>query len=251
MARVLNRSPCYLRGRISCAGPLAAIVAGHQVGRRRVDSFYRMRRRRYDCWPLTMAEQAAGIDDDANQRPKFSLPSKSSAARKRWTRDLRLSSPQQSRRTLRHLWTVQGETGRWTCAKCWPMMNRWHFYRFSSDGAPPVGSEINFIEFNARGCSLKKILVHPQENSEKFEKKSKKSKDFFEDLKSVHFILEWTTPRVFKSFFIYKILVHQTKFRKIRKIQTIKGFFFEDLKSVHLIWEWTTPRFNIKVKSVP
>ena len=178
MARVLNRSPCYLRGRISCAGPLAAIVAGHQVGRRRVDSFYRMRRRRYDCWPLTMAEQAAGIDDDANQRPKFSLPSKSSAARKRWTRDLRLSSPQQSRRTLRHLWTVQGETGRWTCAKCWPMMNRSHFYRFSSDGAPPVGSEINFIEFNARGCSLKKSSYTPQQKSEKSEKNPRNPRIF-------------------------------------------------------------------------
>ena len=40
----------------------------------------------------------------------------------------------------------------------------------------------------ARGCSLKKILVHPP-------KKSKKIQWFFDDLKSVYLIWEWTTPR--------------------------------------------------------
>ena len=43
-------------------------------------------------------------------------------------------------------------------------------------------NDINTIM--ARDCSLKKILVHPQKKSEK----SKKSKDFFEDLKSVYLI---------------------------------------------------------------
>ena len=45
--------------------------------------------------------------------------------------------------------------------------------------------------------SLKKILVHPKN----IPKKSKNSKDFFEDLKSVYLIWEWTSNSVFKSFF--------------------------------------------------
>ena len=44
-----------------------------------------------------------------------------------------------------------------------------------------------------RGSSLKKILVHPPKNPKK---KSKKSKDFFEDLKFVYLISERTTPRI-------------------------------------------------------
>ena len=43
---------------------------------------------------------------------------------------------------------------------------------------------------NPRGCSLKKILVHPPKKSEKSEKKNKKFQGFFEDLKSVHIIWE-------------------------------------------------------------
>ena len=40
---------------------------------------------------------------------------------------------------------------------------------------------------------------------------------------------------MFKSFFIYKILVHQKK--KFEKSKKNPSIYFEDLKSVNLIWE--------------
>ena len=53
--------------------------------------------------------------------------------------------------------------------------------------APPV---------RPRDCSLKKIPDLPPNKIRKILKKSKNSKEFFEDLKSVHLIWEWKTPRI-------------------------------------------------------
>ena len=46
--------------------------------------------------------------------------------------------------------------------------------------------QVKALILKSKGRSLKKILVQPPKKSEK----SEKSKDFFEDLKSVHFIWE-------------------------------------------------------------
>ena len=49
--------------------------------------------------------------------------------------------------------------------------------------------------WHARACSLKKKSSYTPKKSEKFEKIPKNSRIFFQDLKSVHLILEWKTPR--------------------------------------------------------
>ena len=69
------------------------------------------------------------------------------------------------------------------------------------------------------GLITQKILVQPP-------KKSKKFKDLY-----LYLGVNNSSNSVLKSFFIYKILVHQKKYRKIH------GFFFEYLKSVRPIWE--------------
>ena len=71
---------------------------------------------------------------------------------------------------------------------------------------------------NLQPCfSLQKILVHPPNKSEKIQ-------GFFWGFKiRTPFLgVNSSSNSVFKSFFIYKILVHQKKFRKIRKIQKIQ-----------------------------
>ena len=71
---------------------------------------------------------------------------------------------------------------------------------------------------NTRGFSLKKIR-----------KKSKKSKDFFEDSKSVYLILKWTTPRIqcLNLLFIKSSCIQRNP-KKTEKIQKI-GKKFENI----------------------
>ena len=87
---------------------------------------------------------------------------------------------------------------------------------------------------------------NPRTTPKKSPKNPKKSKDFFEDLKiRIPYVgVNNSSNSVFKSFFIYKFLVHEKKFRKIQKIPKKSKDFFNDLKSVHLIWERTTPRIQ-------
>ena len=68
----------------------------------------------------------------------------------------------------------------------------------------------------SRGCSLKKI---PRTPPKKSKKKSQKSKDFFEDLKSIQLIWEWTTPRIQckNPFLFIKSSYTKRIFLKIRK----------------------------------
>ena len=87
-------------------------------------------------------------------------------------------------------------------------------------------------------------------NPEKIPKITKKSENPIKSKKSEKSekIQKNPTPLilVLKSFFIYKILVQPTKFRKknkkIRKIWKNSKDLFQNLKCVNLIWEWKTPR---------
>ena len=102
-----------------------------------------------------------------------------------------------------------------------------------------------------------KILVHKKRVS-KNQKITKKSKNFFfEDLKSVQLIWEWTTPRFqyLNPFLIYKNLVHPKKSgnkseknpknRKKTEINSMNPSIFLRLflRTVLPICEWTTPRW--------
>ena len=75
-----------------------------------------------------------------------------------------------------------------------------------------------------RGCSLKKILVHPPK---KIRKKSQKIFGFFRgfEIRIPYLGVNNSSNSVFKSFFIYKILVHQKKISK--SPQKLKDFFGE------------------------
>ena len=69
---------------------------------------------------------------------------------------------------------------------------------------------------------------NPRTPPKKIRNKSKKSKDFFEDLKSVHHIWEWTTPRIqcLNPFLIVKSSYTKKKISKNPKnLQKIQGFF--------------------------
>ena len=78
-------------------------------------------------------------------------------------------------------------------------------------------------KWNNRGVVHKKILVHSQKKSGK----SEKSKDFFEDLKSVNLIWGWTTPRIkclnpfsfIKSWYTKKNFEKSEKSEKSKKNQ--------------------------------
>ena len=61
------------------------------------------------------------------------------------------------------------------------------------------------IHSEARGCSLKNILVHPPKKGFK--------------ILIPYFRVNNSSNSVFKSFFIYKIFVHQKKFEKSEKSQ--------------------------------
>ena len=87
-----------------------------------------------------------------------------------------------------------------------------------------------------RDCSLRKILVHPQKKSEKSEIKSRKSKDFLQELKTVYLIWEWTTPRIqcLNTFLFLKSSYTKKNFekseknpKKSEKSEKIQGFFWE------------------------
>ena len=79
-------------------------------------------------------------------------------------------------------------------------------------------------------CSLKKILVHPKKNPKKIPKNPKifwKIQRFFGgfEIRIPYLGVNNSSNSVFKSFFIYKILVHQKIFSKIP--QKLKDFFGE------------------------
>ena len=128
----------------------------------------------------------------------------------------------------------------------WPIRNSLPHCRVPSS---PMGHWIeaadSLTDRLTRSFSLKK---NPRKKNPKISKRIHKIKEFlFEDLKFVYLFWKWTTPRFqcLNPFFIYKILVHQTK--NFEKSEKIKEFFF--LGFSHLFWEWTTIKSSYTIKN--
>ena len=106
--------------------------------------------------------------------------------------------------------------------------------------APRTGNERQEKGNSSGGVvHSKKSSYTPKKNFEKSEKKTQIIQGFFLRIFNLYtlFGIEQLLEFSFKSFFIYKILVHQNKNSKNRKKIGKIQRFFEDLKSVHLIWE--------------
>ena len=99
---------------------------------------------------------------------------------------------------------------------------------------------VNLMEFisnssKTEGLFTQKILVHSQKNLKKIQRL------FFEELKSAHLILEWTTAR-FQCLNPFLCIKSSYSQKNPEKNSKKSKDFFEDLKSIHPIWEWPTHR---------